>query len=61
MKASAPDLGIEPITANVLGLAPDHAIGQIGIPKAGTWTFTFTLRTTETDESTVTAQIVVTP
>ena len=59
VRASAPDQGIEPIDANVLPVTPDHAIGQIGIPKAGTWTFTFTLRTTEIDQSTVTAQVVV--
>ena len=61
VRASSPAQGIEPIDANVLAVQPDHAIGQIGIPAAGTWTFTFTLRTTEVDESTVTTHVVVNP
>jgi copper transport protein len=61
VRASLPDQGIEPIDANVLPLTPNHAIGQIGIPRAGSWTFTFTLRTTEIDQSTVTARLVVQP
>jgi copper transport protein len=61
VRASLPDQGIEPIDANVLPVTPSHAIGQIGIPRAGSWTFTFTLRTTEIDQSTVTARVVVQP
>jgi copper transport protein len=59
VRASNPSQGIEPIDAAVLVIEPDHAIGQIGIPSAGTWTFTFTLRTTEIDESTVTTTFVI--
>jgi copper transport protein len=61
VRAAAPAQGIEPIDANVLSVTPDHAIGTIGIPTAGTWTFTFTLRTTEIDQSTVTTQVIVNP
>jgi hypothetical protein len=61
VRASLPDQGIEPIDANVLPVTPNHAIGQIGIPRAGSWTFTFTLRTTEIDQSTVTTRVVVQP
>ncbi len=61
VRASAPELGIEPIDANILGITPEHALGTISIPKAGTWTFSFTLRTGELDESTVVTQIEVAP
>jgi copper transport protein len=59
VRATAPAQGIEPIDASVLPLRPDHATGTIGIPTAGTWTFTFTLRTTDIDQSTVTTEIDV--
>jgi copper transport protein len=59
VKASQPSQGIEPIDAAVLVLEPDHAIGQIGLPSAGDWTFTFTVRTTDIDESTVTANFTI--
>jgi copper transport protein len=59
VKASAPTLGIEPIDANILPLTADHATGQIGLPSAGDWIFSFTLRTTDIDQSTVTTTITV--
>lgn len=59
VKASLASAGIEPIEATVLKITPDHATGQIGLPASGTWTFTFTLRTTEIDQSTVSAQFDV--
>lgn len=59
VRASLPDQGIEPIDASVLGLSSDHAIGTIGLPTAGRWTFAFTLRTTEVDQATVTTEFTV--
>jgi copper transport protein len=59
VKASLPSAGIEPIEATILPYTPDHALGQIGLPVAGTWTFTFELRTTAIDNGIVTAQFVV--
>jgi copper transport protein len=61
VRASAPARGIEPIDASVLPLTPDHATGTIGLPTAGRWTFTFTLRTSEIDQSTVTTEVDVRP
>lgn len=61
VRASAPAQGIEPIDASILPLTPNHATGTIGLPTAGRWTFTFTLRTTEIDQSTVTTEIEVRP
>jgi copper transport protein len=59
VKASLPSAGIEPIEATILPYTPDHAVGQIGLPVAGAWTFTFELRTTDIDNGIVTAQFVV--
>ena len=61
MRASSPQQGIEPIDAAVLQLGANHAIGTIGIPNPGPWTLTFTLRTTEIDQSTVTTDVVINP
>ncbi len=61
VRASMPAQGIEPIDASTLPITPDHAIGQIGLPTAGTWTFSFTLRTSEIDQSTVTTDIMIRP
>jgi copper transport protein len=59
VKASLPSQGIEPIQADVLPINQWHATATIGLPANGTWTFTFTLRTSEFDQSTVSAQFVV--
>jgi copper transport protein len=61
VKASLPEKGIEPIDAAILVYTPDHSVGQIGLPQAGNWTFTFTLRTTDIDQDTVTTTFVVRP
>jgi copper transport protein len=61
VKASLPSQGIESIDATVLVIKPDHAIGQIGLPVAGMWTFTFELRTSPIDNGIVTAQFNVRP
>jgi copper transport protein len=59
VKASLPSQGIEPIQADVLPYNAWHATGTIGLPAKGTWTFTFTLRLSEFDQSTVSAQFVI--
>ena len=59
VKAALPAQGIEPIDAAILPLTSDHATGQISLPTAGTWKFSFTLRTTDIDQSTVVADIEV--
>jgi copper transport protein len=59
VRASLPAQGIEPIDAAVLPLTPSHATGQITLPTAGRWTFVFTLRLSETDQSSVTADFTV--
>ncbi len=57
--AALPAEGIEPIDVAVLQITPDHAIGQVTLPTAGAWTFSFTVRTTEIDESTVTTVFAI--
>lgn len=46
------DIPLKPITDN-------HALTDVALPRAGTWTFSFTLRVSEIDEDTVTARIPV--
>jgi copper transport protein len=57
--AALPSQGIEPITINLLALLPNHTTGQVTLPAAGQWTFSFTLRTTDIDEATSTWQVKV--
>ncbi|HEX6870579.1 MAG TPA: copper resistance protein CopC, partial [Micromonosporaceae bacterium] len=59
VQAVLPEQGIEPIQAAVLPVTAGHAIGQVGLPTAGTWTFSFTLRTSDIDQATVRATFVV--
>jgi copper transport protein len=58
--AALPAQGIEPIDAVLNKILPSHDTGQITLPTAGDWTFSFTLRTTDIDEATVTTVVKVT-
>jgi copper transport protein len=60
VNAALPAQGIEPIAAVLTEVTDSHDIGQVTLPDAGEWTFSFTLRTTEIDEATVTTQVKVT-
>ncbi|WP_111648220.1 copper resistance CopC/CopD family protein [Actinoplanes lutulentus] len=51
--------GIEPIEIPLLRITDFHAIGDIALPVAGEWTFKFTARTSEIDQSTVTMTATV--
>jgi copper transport protein len=57
--AALPARNIEPIAVTLLPLTDSHATGQISLPWAGSWQFSFTLRTTDIDEATVTTTVVV--
>lgn len=59
MRASLLEQGIEPIEAAVLKISPDHARGQILLPAAGTWKFTFDLLITEDTNGIVTSDFIV--
>ncbi|GAB1645295.1 copper resistance CopC/CopD family protein [Krasilnikovia sp. MM14-A1259] len=52
--AALPAKGIEPIDVPLLRITDFHAIGDVGLPAAGDWTFKFTVRTSDIDQSTVT-------
>jgi copper transport protein len=60
VNAALPAQGIEPIDAVLTSVTDSHEIGQVTLPAAGEWTFSFTLRTTEIDEATVTTLVKVT-
>jgi copper transport protein len=51
--AALPAKGIEPIEVPLLRITDFHAIGDIALPAAGEWTFKFTARTSDIDESTL--------
>jgi copper transport protein len=51
--AALPAKGIEPIQVPLLRITDFHAIGDIALPQAGEWTFKFTVRTSDIDESTL--------
>ncbi len=59
VRASLLEQGIEPIEATVLRISPDHATGQILLPAAGTWKFTFDLLITEDTNGIVTSDFIV--
>ncbi len=45
--------GIEPIPIPLLRITDFHAVGDIALPAAGQWTFKFTARTSDIDQSTL--------
>jgi copper transport protein len=51
--AALPAKGIEPIRVPLLRITDSHAIGDVALPAAGNWTFKFTLRTSDIDQSTL--------
>jgi copper transport protein len=51
--AALPAKGIEPIQVPLLRITDFHAIGDIALPAAGEWTFKFTVRTSDINESTL--------
>jgi copper transport protein len=52
--AALPAKGIEPIEVPLLRITDFHAIGDIALPQSGAWTFKFTVRTSDIDQSTLT-------
>jgi copper transport protein len=51
--AALPAQGIEPISIPVLAITDSHATGSVTLPSAGSWQLSFTLRTSDIDEATV--------
>jgi copper transport protein len=59
VSAALPAQGIQPVDVPVLAYGPTHAFGSVTLPAAGDWVFSFTLRTTDFDEATVTTVVPV--
>jgi copper transport protein len=57
--AALPAKGIEPIEVPLLRITDFHAVGDIALPAAGDWTFKFTVRTSDIDQSTLSMTIKV--
>ncbi|MEN3305991.1 MAG: copper transport protein [Micromonosporaceae bacterium] len=58
--AALPAQNVEPISISLLPLTDSHATGQIALPTAGSWQFSFTLRTSDIDEATVSTTVKIT-
>ncbi|HIW63103.1 MAG TPA: copper resistance protein CopC/CopD [Candidatus Stackebrandtia excrementipullorum] len=54
-----PDGGMAPIDIGLFMLSPNHAEGDVALPSAGEWEFTFTIRVGELDRSTVSTVVTV--
>lgn len=57
--AAQPARGIAPINIRLLPLTDSHAVGQVNLPGAGAWTFSFTLRTSDVDVGTVSVTVSI--
>jgi copper transport protein len=57
--AELPAKGIEPIQIPLLRITDFHAVGDIALPSAGEWTFKFTVRTSDIDQTTLTTTATV--
>jgi copper transport protein len=57
--ASLPSAGIDQVNVPVLKINDNHATGTISLPAPGQWQFQFTLRTSEIDQDSVTAQVPI--
>jgi copper transport protein len=57
--AALPDQGVEPIDIPLLPLTDNHSTGEISLPTAGQWQLKFTLRTSDTDQATVTTTVPI--
>jgi copper transport protein len=59
VSAALPAQGVQPVDVPVLPFTPSHATGTVTLPTPGDWQFSFTLRTTEFDEATVTTPVTI--
>ena len=58
--AALPEGGIDRVDIPVLAITANHAVGEVQLPKAGEWTFTFTVRISDIDQKTVSRNIGIT-
>jgi copper transport protein len=59
VSAALPSLGVQPIDVPMLDIPPGHASGTVTLPASGDWQFSFTLRTTDFDQATVTTTVTI--
>ena len=57
--AALPAQGVEPISIPLLAVTPDHASGQVELPTSGTWQLRITVRTDETHQASVIANVPI--
>ncbi|TQL75810.1 copper transport protein [Stackebrandtia endophytica] len=54
-----PDSGIAPVGIGLALLSPNHVQADVALPSAGNWEFTFTIRISELERSTVSTVVTV--
>ena len=59
VSAALPAQGIQGIDVPTLTITPSHASGSVTLPAAGAWQFSFTLRTTDFDQATVSTVVMI--
>lgn len=57
--AALPSASLPPVAIVLLELSPNHVSGEITLPSAGDWEFSFTLRVSKLDQATVTQTIPI--
>jgi len=57
VSAANPARGLGPINAVMYAVSSVHAVGTVDVPANGTWRFSATVRTKETDEDVIYADI----
>ena len=57
--SALPSQGVEAVEMPVLPVDENHAVAQAQLPTPGTWELRFTLRTSDIDAATVTAQVPI--
>lgn len=59
VSAALPAQGIQGVDVPTLAITPSHASGSVTLPAAGAWQFSFTLRTTDFDQATVSTVVII--
>ncbi|MEV0649821.1 copper resistance protein CopC [Phytomonospora sp. NPDC050363] len=54
-----PSANLPPVALELLELGPNHVTGEITLPSAGDWLFSFTLRVSKLDQATVTQSVPI--
>jgi copper transport protein len=57
--AAQPEKGVDKVEVPLLPITANHAVGDVSLPTAGRWKLSFTLRTTDVDEVTLSRDVTI--